>query len=344
MSFLGIYDGNARKMDRDKLEENVVNALKEQGISEKEFDAIFEYYSFKRDAERASQRAAETTEKYENSNFVEKVGMNAETVVVTPIQGVVAAPEMLFSYAYNDPYAPLNVNSPAFDILNNKMTVRAATLNDIESDTGKVAYQVTMNVADASAVAVASGGTGYSVIPSVANASTSAAKTSTERGASKEQALKMAFSSGLIAAFSGKIPLDKVPILQGDDLLTQSLRQGLKQACGTGANAYLDSCINGNNSQFNQRVEAYITEKGLTEEDAIKCALVDALNDMGISCMSGAYSNVTKNVNIDAKINLDSPKITIDMSIAPYNARVNSNTERTTTNATKQQNSAEITR
>ena len=293
MSFIGLYDGYARKMDRDKLKENVVNALEEQGISEKEFDAIYEYYTFRRDAIRAKEKATETAAKYENGNDLVKFGMNTMTVLNTPVRGLSASAEILASYGYEDPYAPLNVYSPAYDMTNFTDTVRTETLGDIDSETGKLIYQAGMSIADYSTMLP------FGATPALAlmgtNAGTSSAKNATLQGASKEQALRMASASAAIEIVTEKIPMDDLmKIFKGSgnvplSVFKHGIIEGTEEFIAEGANAYADNYINGVNSRFSMNVQAYMN-LGNTLEDAQNLARQDVLRDMRNAYYSGMIS------------------------------------------------------
>ena len=298
MTFFGIYDGNARKMDSDNLKENAMNALEAQGISKEEFPKMYEYYKFQRDAERTAANTAELKENYANSGAFGKTAMNVGTVLNAPVRGLAASTEALASLTYEDEYAPLNINSTAYDMTNFTDTVRSEAIQDIDSGVGKFLYQTGMSVADFGAtvpLTALPGGQAAALTSMGMNAGTSAAKDATLRGVSKEQALTTGLTSAAIEVATEKLPLDNcVNIFKNGGKATVNIAkqagiEGTEEMIAEVGNTLADNYINGNQSQFNQNVQFYINT-GMTQEAAQKYAHQDMVRGVGLSFLGGALS------------------------------------------------------
>ncbi len=301
MSFVGLYDGRAREQDRKALEQDAKDALAKQGISEEEFDSLYEYYTFAYDADRAGQRATETQQKYDDANFFGKAAMNAGTVLTAPVRGITAGAEALNALTYVNEHAPLNVNSPAYDLTNYSDTVRNATSQGIDNNVANFLYQTGMSIADMAAilpVSTVSGGASLALMGT--NAGTEAAKMATQRGASKEQALMTGLAAGGAEVIFEKVSLDHfwdIATKQGKaatksmiaNIFAQAGIEGTEEVATDLANMITDNLINGAYSEYHQSVDAYY-KQGMSITEADKKATKDFIMGLGQSFFGGAIS------------------------------------------------------
>ena len=301
LQYTPLYDGYAREKDRKELTDAAISALETQGIPAEQFKSLYEYYKFQRDEERAGENAKETLTQYENSNALGKIGMNAVTVLNTPVRGISAVAEGLASLKYENEYAPLNVNSASYDMTNYTDTVRNATLQDIKNDKLKFLYQTGMSMADMATLLPLSGVFGGASLALMGtNAGTSAAKEATLRGASKEQALMTGLAAGGAEVVFEKLSLDHfwdIARHQGKaatrsafiNILAQAGIEGTEEVFTDLANTFADELINKGLSEWYQNMDSYY-KQGMSMTEAQKTATADYCKQLGSSFLGGFLS------------------------------------------------------
>lgn len=302
LSVAGLYDGYARQKDKEELKNKAVEELNKQGLNGEDFDLLYEYYQFSKDAERNEENKKKWEQDYEKANTIEKIGMNAGTVLTTPLRGLTAATESLIAPTYHDEYAPLNTNSVAYDLTNWTDTVRNKTSQDIDNGVANFLYQTGMNTADFLALLPinAATGNGASLAIMGTNAATSAAKEATQRGADKKQALLTGLTAGTAEVVFEKLSLDHfwdIARKQGKaatrsafmNVLAQAGIEGSEEVFTDIANAFTDNLINGGLSDYYQNVDKYY-KQGMSIEEAQKKASTDFAYNLGMSFAGGALS------------------------------------------------------
>ncbi len=224
--------------------------------------------------------------------------MNVGTVLNAPVRGLAASTEALASLGYEDKYAPLNINSPAYDMVNFTDTVRSETVQDIDSGAGKFVYQTGMSVADFGAtlpLTALPGGQAAALASMGMNAGSSAAKDATLRGVSKEQALATGLTSGAVEVVTEKLPLDSLADITKAggkttvNIAKQAGIEGTEEMIAEVGNTAADNYINGVNSNYNLNLQSYINA-GMTQEAATQSANLDFAKEVGLAGLSGTMS------------------------------------------------------
>ena len=301
LQYTPLYDGYAREKDRKELTDAAISALETQGIPAEQFESLYEYYKFQRDEERAGENAKETLTQYEDSNALGKIGMNAVTVLNTPVRGISAVAEGLASLKYENEYAPLNVNAASYDMTNYTDTVRNATSQDIKNDKLNFLYQTGMSMADMATLLPLSGVSGGASLALMGtNAGTSAVKEATLRGASKEQALMTGLAAGGAEVVFEKLSLDHfwdIARHQGKaatrsafiNILAQAGIEGTEEVFTDLANTFADELINKGLSEWYQNMDSYY-KQGMSMTEAQKAATADYCKQLGSSFLGGFLS------------------------------------------------------
>lgn len=274
----------------------------EKTLDGKDFDSVYEYYKFARDKEIADKVQKETENIYNDSNSIGKVGMNATTVMSTPIRGLEASKEAAKSLFYKNENAPLNINSENYGWTNYTDTVRNATSQDIDNKVANFIYQTGMSMADFGVLLPLNAATGNAASLAImgTNAGTSAAKEATLRGTSKEQALMTGLAAGASEVVFEKLSLDHfwdIARKHGSaatrsaflNILAQAGIEGSEEVFTDLANTFTDNLINGGLSEWYQNMDSYY-KQGMSMTEAQKKATIDYCVQLGNSFMGGALS------------------------------------------------------
>lgn len=285
----------------DQAKEKAILELEKQGISKEEFESLYEYYKFARDEEENTTKVKEWNQEYDNAGVVGKIGMNAATFATASVKGVTALQETVDSLHYENPYAPLNINSANYELTNYTDTVRNATPQDINNDKLIFLYQIGMSMADmATLLPLSSVLGGASLALMGTNAGTSAAKEATLRGASKEQALMTGLAAGGAEVVFEKLSLDHfwdIARHQGKaatrnafiNILAQAGIEGTEEVTTDIANHFADELINRGLSEWYQNMDSYY-KQGMSMTEAQKAATADYCKQLGNSFWGGALS------------------------------------------------------
>lgn len=295
------YTSNNNLQDEIILKPTLKSEIKES-LGGKDFDSVYEYYKFSRDKEISEKVQNEIENIYDDSNIIGKAGMNATTVMSTPIRGIESLKEVANSIFYNNENAPLNINSNNYTWTNFTDTVRNKTSQDIDNGVANFLYQTGMSTADFLALLPinAATGNGASLAIMGTNAATSAAKEATQRGADKKQALLTGLTAGTAEVVFEKLSLDHfwdIARKQGKaatrsaflNVLAQAGIEGSEEVFTDIANAFTDNLINGGLSEYYQNVDKYY-KQGMSIEEAQKKASTDFAYSLGMSFAGGALS------------------------------------------------------
>lgn len=306
----------------DQAKEKAILELEKQGISKEEFESLYEYYKFARDEEENTTKVKEWNQEYENAGAIRKIGMNAATIATAPVKGVTALQETVDSLHYENPYAPLNINSANYELTNYTDTVRNATSQDINNDKLNFLYQTGMSMADMATLLPLSGVSGGASLALMGtNAGTSAAKEATLRGASKEQALMTGLAAGGAEVVFEKLSLDHfwdIARHQGKaatrnafiNILAQAGIEGTEEVATDLANHFTDELINRGLSEWYQNMDFYY-KQGMTMTEAQKAATADYCKQLGSSFLGGFLSGGAFGIGGVVNISLAGKKSTM---------------------------------
>lgn len=176
-----------------------------------------------------------------------------------------------------------------------KQGFREGTKENIDSNAGKVAYDLTMGLGDLG-VGVATGQAPAILAGNTANEATLSA---VDRGQDVRKAALYGAGSGVLDYITNTIGLDKAKALGMSGITAGGIRGFLKRAgIAAGAEAgenliqdlgqtFLDELINKENSELSTAVTQRIYN-GESVEDAIKETAIDWLKDRGMSLATGA--------------------------------------------------------
>lgn len=238
---------------------------------------------------------------------------NAATIPVNAFSGLVGSTAQLANmltdtgrYKTLDPYA-----GTVGDTFTN--AVRGQTSENILTDLGdgfvgqaaNIGYQATMAAADSVARAYLGGGSlGGATLAGTGAFSQTMAEAS-RNGATPAEAAMLATTSAFVELAAEKIPLDNLIKTAGGEagksviksILTQAGIEIAEEEITLLANVFLEAAILQEKSDYNQTVNKYIMEGGMTPEEAAKQADMDILNEAIntalVSGLSGTMSAVS---------------------------------------------------
>lgn len=230
-----------------------------------------------------------------------------------------------------DRHSPLNVNSAAFDNSNIVSDLQGATQERISdwNTLAGIGYGGAMSAAEsletsflapagASALGKAATALGYGaktiktaarigntvagLAPFAANAFTSSLSENVSAGQEMDEAMTQALIDTGIEVGTEIVSFDKFwDLAQGNskmarkvlvNFLVQSGIEGTEEAVGDIADLIIDEIRNGENSEFNQNVRAYMENDNMSEEDAVRMAnqewLINLATDFATGAVSGA--------------------------------------------------------
>lgn len=167
----------------------------------------------------------------------------------------------------------------------------------IESELGSkaatFAYQTGVSMADSLLLATTLGPAATVVMGSGAAAQTT--RDAIERGATNTQALTLGAAAGVSEALFEKFSVESLLQGVGDgkfwlSVLKQAGIEASEEMATEIANILSDAAIMGHNSKFNTAVRQYMTEEGISEEEAKQKAFLDCVADVGLAGLGGALS------------------------------------------------------
>lgn len=159
------------------------------------------------------------------------------------------------------------------------------------------AYQLGTSIANSLLSAYTQGSVGTDILffGSAASSSMYSAK---DRGATDEQAIKLGVLSGLAEAagehfsIEGLIGMSEANTMKAffGNVLKQSGIEASEEGFTTLMNNFADQLIMGKDSAFYEKVRTYMSENGMSEQEAKKQAWKDMAEDLAFDMVGGAFS------------------------------------------------------
>lgn len=293
-----------------ELEEKKKQAVERMAAEEYDYDRMAQFEQMQRDAEEY----AKSVQEWETWAKEHPVLSSAETVLVSPFQGIDYLKTMVGGIGTSDPsnlqtYAPMNVYN--MDATNFVSTVRGTVSKEIEENTdwelfgqnvASFLYQTGMSVADSAVQVGAATALGVPTAATFfmgASAASNQAKDVIERGGTNEQAFWGGLAAGAAEALFEKVSIDRLLSVHSVSSMKDLLKETVKQA-GVEAseemlteisNIITDAAIMGDKSNFEAMVAQYEMQ-GLSEDEAKKQALLDSIGQVAWAGAGGALSGM----------------------------------------------------
>jgi hypothetical protein len=308
-----LYDADIT-MDND-----VLNAMREK-YGKDQFDQLERTFSIAKNEEQ-NKRVDEKTREFVNKRGGRGLVANIASIPVNAYSGLIGSSyqisEMIRGtgeYTTLDPYA---------GAIGNTFTnaVRGQTSENIIEDLGdgfvgqaaNIGYQAAMSAADSVARAYLGGGAVGGATLAGTGAFSQTMSEASKNGATPAEAAMLATTSAFVELAAEKIPLDNLIKTAGGEtgksviknILTQAGIEIAEEEITLLANVFLEAAILQEKSNYNQAVNKYILEDGLSPEEAAKQADLDILNEAintalvsGLSGgMSGSAASYADKVN-----------------------------------------------
>lgn len=291
-----------------ELEEKKKQAVERMAAEEYDYDRMAQFEQMQRDAEEYEKSVQE----WETWAKEHPILSSAETVLVSPFQGIDYLKTMVGGIGTSDPsnlqtYVPMNVYN--MDATNFVSTVRGTVSKEIEESTdwelfgqnvASFLYQTGMSVADSAVQVGAATALGVPTAATFfmgASAASNQAKDVIERGGTNEQAFWGGLAAGAAEALFEKVSIDRLLSVHSVSSMKDLLKETVKQA-GVEAseemlteisNIITDAAIMGDKSNFEAMVAQYEMQ-GLSEDEAKKQALLDSIGQVAWAGAGGALS------------------------------------------------------
>lgn len=293
-----------------ELEEKKKQAVERMAAEEYDYDRMAQFEQMQRDAEEY----AKSVQEWETWAKEHPVLSSAETVLVSPFQGIDYLKTMVGGIGTSDPanlqtYVPMNVYN--MDATNFVSTVRGTVSKEIEESTdwelfgqnvASFLYQTGMSIADSAVQVGAATALGVPTAATFfmgASAASNQAKDVIERGGTNEQAFWGGLAAGAAEALFEKVSIDRLLSVHSVSSMKDLLKETVKQA-GVEAseemlteisNIITDAAIMGDKSNFEALVAQYEMQ-GLSEDEAKKQALLDSIGQVAWAGAGGALSGM----------------------------------------------------
>lgn len=291
-----------------ELEAKKKQAVERMAAEEYDYDRMAQFEQMQRDAEEYEKSVQE----WETWAKEHPILSSAETVLVSPFQGIDYLKTMVGGIGTSDPsnlktYVPMNVYN--MDATNFVSTVRGTVSKEIEENTdwelfgqnvASFLYQTGMSVADSAVQVGAATALGVPTAATFfmgASAASNQAKDVIERGGTNEQAFWGGLAAGAAEALFEKVSIDRLLSVHSVSSMKDLLKETVKQA-GVEAseemlteisNIITDAAIMGDKSNFEAMVDQYEMQ-GLSEDEAKKQALLDSIGQVAWAGAGGALS------------------------------------------------------
>lgn len=319
MAFSGLnqnYDTNIAKNNAEYISkmDQYRKLLEKSGI--KNVDVLTQYVNEINDEKNTIEMNEGIQKAVKENPVANSIGLSVIDIAMSPAAGLTAGIESLKKPFYPDPSAPVNTNSDLYYMTNFSNAAESAVSDKIDNKYGQFAYGVGMSTAK-SAYSMALGSGVVSELGLTGNAAktvgnivtlpqfgTSAYATTLQQdqssGISTENAVKHALAAGFFEMLFEVVSLDHAwDILHksGKSAAKEAIVSTLAQAGIEGseegftdiANAIADNIINGNQSEYNQNVQNYIS-MGYTEQEARDLASKDFMGEIAQDVLAGAIS------------------------------------------------------
>lgn len=291
-----------------ELEAKKKQAVERMAAEEYDYDRMAQFEQMQRDAEEYEKSVQE----WETWAKEHPILSSAETVLVSPFQGIDYLKTMVGGIGTSDPsnlqtYVPVNVYN--MDATNFVSTVRGTVSKEIEENTdwelfgqnvASFLYQTGMSIADSAVQVGAATALGVPTAATFfmgASAASNQAKDVIERGGTNEQAFWGGLAAGAAEALFEKVSIDRLLSVHSVSSMKDLLKETVKQA-GVEAseemlteisNIITDAAIMGDKSNFEAMVDQYEMQ-GLSEDEAKKQALLDSIGQVAWAGAGGALS------------------------------------------------------
>ena len=291
-----------------ELEAKKKQAVERMAQEEYDYERMAQFEQMQRDAEEYEKSVQE----WETWAKEHPILSSAETVLVSPFQGIDYLKTMVGGIGTSDPsnlqtYVPMNVYN--MDATNFVSTVRGTVSKEIEENTdwelfgqnvASFLYQTGMSVADSAVQVGAATALGVPTAATFfmgASAASNQAKDVIERGGTNEQAFWGGLAAGAAEALFEKVSIDRLLSVHSVSSMKDLLKETVKQA-GVEAseemlteisNIITDAAIMGDKSNFEAMVAQYEMQ-GLSEDEAKKQALLDSIGQVAWAGAGGALS------------------------------------------------------
>lgn len=293
-----------------ELEAKKKQAVERMAQEEYDYERMAQFEQMQRDAEEYEKSVQE----WETWAKEHPILSSAETVLVSPFQGIDYLKTMVGGIGTSDPsnlqtYVPMNVYN--MDATNFVSTVRGTVSKEIEENTdwelfgqnvASFLYQTGMSVADSAVQVGAATALGVPTAATFfmgASAASNQAKDVIERGGTNEQAFWGGLAAGAAEALFEKVSIDRLLSVHSVSSVKDLLKETVKQA-GVEAseemlteisNIITDAAIMGDKSDFEALVAQYEMQ-GLSEDEAKKQALLDSIGQVAWAGAGGALSGM----------------------------------------------------
>lgn len=293
-----------------ELEAKKKQAVERMAQEEYDYERMAQFEQMQRDAEEYEKSVQE----WETWAKEHPILSSAETVLVSPFQGIDYLKTMVGGIGTSDPsnlqtYVPMNVYN--MDATNFVSTVRGTVSKEIEENTdwelfgqnvASFLYQTGMSVADSAVQVGAATALGVPTAATFfmgASAASNQAKDVIERGGTNEQAFWGGLAAGAAEALFEKVSIDRLLSVHSVSSVKDLLKETVKQA-GVEAseemlteisNIITDAAIMGDKSNFEEMVAQYEMQ-GLSEDEAKKQALLDSIGQVAWAGAGGALSGM----------------------------------------------------
>lgn len=281
----------------EEIIEHFVN--KNAGIDENRLKQLAET----RRRELNAKRMQETQEKAQeevNDGWMSATWENLKTVPANLISGAMGTMDTIHGlFNQDDRYSGLDPNSMGNQLNVYSGAVRGQTQQNIVGDGSGVVrkglgalYQGGMSAADTAARMVAGGalglGAGFGATVAGLNTFSQTMSDASARGATPEQALKLAVTTAGIEAATEKVPLDNlIKVSKGGgakslikNILRQAGMEATEEELSLIGTVLADAAIMQEKSEYNLSVAAYMAS-GMTEEQAREQANWDLIAEAG---------------------------------------------------------------
>lgn len=296
------------------MDNDVLNAMREK-YGKDQFDQLERTFSRAKNEEQ-SKRVDEKTREFVNKRGGRGLAANVASIPANAYSGLIGSSyqigEMIRGtgeYTTLDPYA---------GAIGNTFTnaVRGQTSENIIEDLGdgfvgqaaNIGYQAAMSAADSVARAYLGGGAIGGATLAGTGAFSQTMSEASKNGATPAEAAMLATTSAFVELAAEKIPLDNLIKTAGGEagksviknILTQAGIEIAEEEITLLANVFLEAAILQEKSDYNQDVNKYILEGGMTPEEAAKQADMDILNEAIntalVSGLSGTMSAASAEV------------------------------------------------
>lgn len=200
---------------------------------------------------------------------------------------------------YSDYYGMLNYATGTREAIGGAIAEATEGWEVLGVNVPSFLYNTGMSIAD-SAVGIATMGSLYSVVAS-SGAAAQKAKNLYDRGASQSQIVGGALAAGMSEYIFEKFSIDRLlnTAAEGSEHL---IRQAVKNMLTQGgvetseelatelSNILSDCVIMAGQSEMSQAIQRYVTEEGMSQEDAQKQAFIDALGQLVEAGLGGFLS------------------------------------------------------